>query len=850
MPRVKLPYIDLKAWKGLFTKSSTEVITAEQLKVCENADFFQKYGAMSKIRGSSRVLAAKYSEGSGNIPWVGFYKASDLDGRILRDVLIAAGTTLQKVNSDGTLTQLATGRTDSLFHTYDTLDRFLFISNQDPDRVAVGDKMVKYDGSVISGWGITPPGSELTFPLRGEEELVIDTFDSASEWTSGPTGPTLSITDEPTDGTGTTFDGDAVALAKTAGNGKRFFIEKKMDNPFYPIGEKANLTSRDSATEAIPNRVNFFAYFNRGTLTGSDLTPNFGFTTSGPVLNVLMSPDSNTVEVNNVHFYFPMGRLVEGWNQLFTDFTSRLNVKGQFYPQSDRVKRVRFEYNLKEETNTVSGLRLDRFNRLNEGAPIAVPTGTAGTITGEYSYKVVYVSKYGQLSNAGPKSRDVTAASNTSIELTHIPTSSDPQVTGRRLYRTVANGSIWLFLDEIQDNTTTTYSDVVPDGSLGNETPPQAGDFSDDNSPPPKAGIVKVWKRTVFLAGDPQNPDVLYYSEDDEPESFPLINTFELDSKVTAIYETYSNLVVETETSKYQVIGDNPDFSLDKLVEGMGCVGPRAAGTARFDGYAVDRDGMRSYNTSSANKISEPIRDKYDELDRTNIELIHTVHGRNKNLIAQFNPDSTTISTGVVPTYDSIFAYWYVLDDVNQGYWTEIKPPSGINYLDAEEIEDSNGDFHIYAGGDDGMLYEIFDNDSKNWVDADGNTTAIDTIIQTPYIRAGELGQETDGVTGRVEPRFIEVRTEGDASVWTATIDMARGPDQVTPTDTSVVTMTFGANDSLQRFPIPSPGLRADNYFRIKLRNNEEDVFSRITAVRLLFRVHPFQGPETDVHTS
>ena len=169
-------------------------------------------------------------------------------------------------------------------------------------------------------------------------------------------------------------------------------------------------------------------------------------------------------------------------------------------------------------------------------------------------------------------------------------------------------------MDRIDNNTSQGYVDKFGDGSLGNATPPQAGDFSDDNSPPPNGGIIKRWKDTIFMAGDPQNPNSLFFSDINEPESWPLINEFELDDKITAIYETYSSLVVETETGKWNVLGDNPDFSVDKIVDNIGCVGRRAAGETRLIGYAVDRDGMRLYDGNNTFKISEPIRDKYDSL--------------------------------------------------------------------------------------------------------------------------------------------------------------------------------------------------------------------------------------------
>lgn len=832
--RPKMPFIELIGWQGLYTKSSPEVIKESQLREAQNCDFFEEYGSVAKIKGSSRVLSSIYSENSvvKPISWIGFHKAPDLDGSILRHILAATGTRLSRVNSDGSLTTLATGRRSGRFHTSARLGRFSFISNYNPDLVGDGDNMIKYDGCVVSNWGLTPPGSQ---------EIIRDDFNDSTTWT----GNNVTLSNEAT----ITWDGDSMDLSKTGTTNRIFSIEKALS--FYvQINHLGNEDDRSSYFSPA-DRVSFFTYIPCGKLTASDQDPSGFFTTRREeAISVWVSPNAGDFNTN-WKFYFSIGDLVEGWNKLNLDFSATTNaiqtpfagVTGAFYPEDQLVKRVKFEYRLQDPSTQMTGLKMDKFVNYDQGTPVVESFGS-GDFSGTYKYRVAFVSKYGFISNAGPASSAVTATDKGGFELTKIPLSTDPQVIKRRLYRTVANGSVYLFLDEIPDNITTTYTDIIADGSLGNETPPLAGDFSLDNSPPPKGGIVAQWKRTVFIAGDPQNPESLYFSDDDQPESFPLINEFVLDSKITAMYETYSNLVIETETGKYQIIGDNPDFSLNKIIEGVGCVGRRAAGSARRSGYTVDRDGMRIYDGSDTVKVGEAIRDKYDtELEKVNIELMHTIHSKRRNTILQFNPDATSIDINTTyPTYDSCFVWQYTIDDVNQGQWSEMSLGNGVNILDAEEIEDSNGDFHVYAGAADGMIYELLDGDSKNFVNASGTTSAIDTIIQTAFIRPGEAGLETEGATGRVWPRYIEMRTSGDASTWEITIDTADGPLD-SPRDTQVLNMSFTAGDSLRRYAVPA--MTSANYIRFKFRNNQADVSSRILAARCYFKVVPFEGQKT-----
>ena len=419
--------MDLINFRGLYTKSSPDIVTAEQLRVVENCDFFKTYGSIAKLKGSARVLSSIYQEDSvtQKIPWIGFYKASDLDGSILRHTLVSAGTTLARIDS-ASLTTLKTDRTADLFHDGDMFGRFMLITNQDPDKVGRGDTLVKYDGAVISDWGITPPGSE---------ETILDTFHDERYWTK--------FNATATDDTDVTWDGDAINLTKSGTVDRIFHIEREFYPAFYVYED------RRRSENAPPDRLNVYTYIPRGQLT-ADCISDDSFDPNDAAIAAWISPDKLTVLDNHWKFYFQIGEIVEGWNRLSMDFNQApVHLEGKFYPEDDTVKRVRFDFRMKDKSHSAAGIRMDNFHRLDLGTPILTPRGTDDNFTGLYSYKVTYISKYGQESNAGPASRTITTASNTDIFLSRLPISSDPQVTQRRIYRTVAGGSIWLFLDTI-----------------------------------------------------------------------------------------------------------------------------------------------------------------------------------------------------------------------------------------------------------------------------------------------------------------------------------------------------------------------------------------------------------------
>ena len=66
-----------------------------------------------------------------------------------------------------------------------------------------------------------------------------------------------------------------------------------------------------------------------------------------------------------------------------------------------------------------------------------------------------------------PAAPSSSTATYRSASLTSIPVSLDANITKRRIYRTAANGSTFKKVADLNDNTTTTYTDTLADASLG-----------------------------------------------------------------------------------------------------------------------------------------------------------------------------------------------------------------------------------------------------------------------------------------------------------------------------------------------------------------------------------------------
>ncbi len=120
-------------------------------------------------------------------------------------------------------------------------------------------------------------------------------------------------------------------------------------------------------------------------------------------------------------------------------------------------------------------LRLD--SAAGEPAPTAPTVALAGlgagnVNNGAHRYRVTFVTADGE-TDGGAISAIVTVANlavDGQVAVSAIPLGGSA-VTSRKLYRTAAGGSTYLFLATIANNSATTYTDNIADGSLGAAVP-------------------------------------------------------------------------------------------------------------------------------------------------------------------------------------------------------------------------------------------------------------------------------------------------------------------------------------------------------------------------------------------
>lgn len=121
------------------------------------------------------------------------------------------------------------------------------------------------------------------------------------------------------------------------------------------------------------------------------------------------------------------------------------------------------------------------------------PAAAGNVDNGAHRYRVTFVTADGE-TEGGTVSAIVTVADkavNGKVAVSAIPLGGSA-VTSRKLYRTIAAGATYLLLATIADNTTTTYTDNIADGSLGAGAP-----TTNTTNDPYLTSLVKSARRLV-----------------------------------------------------------------------------------------------------------------------------------------------------------------------------------------------------------------------------------------------------------------------------------------------------------------------------------------------------------------
>lgn len=281
--------------------------------------------------------------------------------------------------------------------------------------------------------------------------------------------------------------------------------------------------------------------------------------------------------------------------------------------------------NIKFDGDNVSDMCIEAPD-MSAGSVAYVGTGSVFAV-GTYGYLFTYVNNhgapgdysptYGQESNpetlTDTNFPTITLTSTaTSLSISGIPTSTDPQVSHVNIYRTTVNGSIYdaQYSGQVT-NGTSTYSDTTADSDLGDS-------IQLFHSIPPTFKKILVHKNKIFAFEE--NSTNLWYSYDYNGWYWPQGEFGGLDFRVQVnkddgdyiknIVSYVNGLLIFKENSVWVLEGyDESDFFLRQIDynEHIGCVGINGAINVNNNIYFVDKKGIYVTDGNSFQNISSPV---------------------------------------------------------------------------------------------------------------------------------------------------------------------------------------------------------------------------------------------------
>lgn len=373
--------------------------------------------------------------------------------------------------------------------------------------------------------------------------------------------------------------------------------------------------------------------------------------------------------------------------------------------------------------------------------------GSTGSYT--YSYKVKAVTTVGSTS---PSAASTTTADFSEPDDTHYMTITWGAVTGATGYEIYGRrDGFWYFMASVEGNSTTTYIDD------GVDTPNEAFPVVDVNTTAgPVGAYIDVYKDSLFLAGDPDNPSRLYYSGGgDQINNFSvdggggIIDIARNDGQVITGLKVFKNsLVIFKEDSIYQFSFTSTGLpQVSQVTSSIGCVAPRTIQTVENDVFFLSRRGVFTigneqgfaFDVLRTNELTAKVRPIVQSIDGSYIQnasaLYVTSSDYNLYILSYTPSGSTTNSRALV--YDRERLGWYKWTNIQANCWASFRGTDGLTHFlygddstgYVKEILSGNNDFgsgihaYVYLRG------EAF----KNGIDRYKNLKDIDVVLRNPF---------------------------------------------------------------------------------------------------------------------
>jgi hypothetical protein len=368
--------------------------------------------------------------------------------------------------------------------------------------------------------------------------------------------------------------------------------------------------------------------------------------------------------------------------------------------------------------------------------PPSVVAGSSTGLTGAYQYKYSYVvlNSDGELlmeSPLSPASVSLTLA-NTDASLTDIAPSLD-SVSARRIYRTLAGGTEYFHIADVDGNVGEAFLDNVPDATV--ELLPALSDTlitPPGTLPGSRFKLVTEWKSRLWgVSDDPSLIDTVYATETNKVYAWPnqaiVFPVGEDKQGINGFAVRKNQLGLLKRTGLWIISGSAGSSGISVANIAVQQVAPKKAGSLSPDTivtindvvYYLGRDGVYEWR---GDNVVESITDssvapwfKTDD---------YFQRSRFPNAFARYNEERNSYDLHLAAVGSSVEDRW-VSFSLTTRKWYGPHKTAAFTPTHAAEIVDDNGLPVSVVGGSDGVIYKA---NQTTFHDGTSSAIALDVI--------------------------------------------------------------------------------------------------------------------------
>lgn len=345
------------------------------------------------------------------------------------------------------------------------------------------------------------------------------------------------------------------------------------------------------------------------------------------------------------------------------------------------------------------GTSITSFTAISDpAAPTPTRTGSSGTYT--FSYKITAVTAVGETAASASGSTTLNQSTLDASNYMTVAWSAVTNAIGYNVYgRTDGN---WTFIKYLEGNGSVSFVDkgeITPSEVF---TPPES-----NSTAGPVGTTVALYKDTIFVLGDPENPSRLYYSGGGDK-----INDFSISNgggfidiskndgqKGTKTIVFKDSLLVFKERSLYQFNFTTSGLpQVTQVNPAIGCIAPKGVVAVENDVFfpsergifTVGNEAGFAFDVLRTNELSSRVRSIYQSIDPAyiqNTSAVYATKGNSNLVIFAYTPSGSTTNSAAI-VYDRERLGWYQWSTMTANCW--------VNYTD------STGTQHTLYGDDSG----------------------------------------------------------------------------------------------------------------------------------------------------